>query len=170
MAATVEAASRGDPPRRGDHGVGQGGVSDFVVSMSLNGRTATARARNLRKAIRIPRSMGSAALAIWPTSPTAGSMPSSSRAACPRGTWLTEGFHRRTRGRYRDVHDRWSMVRPVAYAKSIGILAAQPRITAHSWIWPRILVNLPVLSRALHGDRIALMSIPGKEQTCTESS
>jgi fructose-1,6-bisphosphatase/inositol monophosphatase family enzyme len=39
-------------------------MSDFVISMSLNGRTATTRARNVRKAIRIPRSMGSAALAL----------------------------------------------------------------------------------------------------------
>jgi myo-inositol-1(or 4)-monophosphatase len=39
-------------------------LTDFVISMSLNGRTATTRARNVRKAIRIPRSMGSAALAL----------------------------------------------------------------------------------------------------------
>ena len=39
-------------------------LSDFVISMSLNGRTAVTRARNVRKAIRIPRSMGSAALAL----------------------------------------------------------------------------------------------------------
>jgi myo-inositol-1(or 4)-monophosphatase len=39
-------------------------LSDFVVSMALNGRTAVSRARNVRKAIRIPRSMGSAALAL----------------------------------------------------------------------------------------------------------
>ena len=39
-------------------------VSDFVISMSLNGRTATTRARDVRKAIRISRSMGSAALAL----------------------------------------------------------------------------------------------------------
>ena len=39
-------------------------LSDFVISMSLNGRSATTRARNLRKAIRISRSMGSAALAL----------------------------------------------------------------------------------------------------------
>ena len=39
-------------------------VSDFVISMSLNGRSATTRARNVRKAIRISRSMGSAALAL----------------------------------------------------------------------------------------------------------
>ncbi len=39
-------------------------LSDFVISMALNGRTATTRARNVRKAIRISRSMGSAALAL----------------------------------------------------------------------------------------------------------
>ena len=39
-------------------------LSDFVISMALNGRTATSRARNVRKAVRIPRSMGSAALAL----------------------------------------------------------------------------------------------------------
>jgi myo-inositol-1(or 4)-monophosphatase len=39
-------------------------LSDYVISMSLNGRTATSRARNVRKAIRISRNMGSAALAL----------------------------------------------------------------------------------------------------------
>lgn len=39
-------------------------LSDFVISMALGGRTATSRARNVRKAIRISRSMGSAALAL----------------------------------------------------------------------------------------------------------
>ena len=39
-------------------------LSDFVISMALNGRAAVTRARNVRKAIRIPRSMGSAALAL----------------------------------------------------------------------------------------------------------
>jgi myo-inositol-1(or 4)-monophosphatase len=39
-------------------------LSDFVISMALNGRTAASRARNIRKAIRIARSMGSAALAL----------------------------------------------------------------------------------------------------------
>lgn len=39
-------------------------LSDFVISMALAGRTATTRARNVRKQIRIPRSMGSAALAL----------------------------------------------------------------------------------------------------------
>jgi myo-inositol-1(or 4)-monophosphatase len=37
---------------------------DFVISMSLNGRAVASRARNVRKAIRIPRTMGSAALAL----------------------------------------------------------------------------------------------------------
>jgi myo-inositol-1(or 4)-monophosphatase len=39
-------------------------LSDFVVSMSLSGRSVATRNRNVRKAIRIPRSMGSAALAL----------------------------------------------------------------------------------------------------------
>jgi myo-inositol-1(or 4)-monophosphatase len=39
-------------------------LSDFVISMALSGRAATTRARNVRRQIRIPRSMGSAALAL----------------------------------------------------------------------------------------------------------
>jgi myo-inositol-1(or 4)-monophosphatase len=39
-------------------------LSDFVVSMALSGRAAASRARNIRRRIRIPRSMGSAALAL----------------------------------------------------------------------------------------------------------
>lgn len=39
-------------------------LTDFVISMSLSGRAATSRARAVRKAIRVPRSMGSAALAL----------------------------------------------------------------------------------------------------------
>jgi myo-inositol-1(or 4)-monophosphatase len=39
-------------------------LSDFVVSMALNGRAATSRAQSVRKAVRITRSMGSAALAL----------------------------------------------------------------------------------------------------------
>jgi len=39
-------------------------LSDFVISMALSGRAATVRARNVRKKIRISRSMGSAALAL----------------------------------------------------------------------------------------------------------
>ncbi len=39
-------------------------LSDFVVSMALNGRAVATRSRNVRKAIRISRSMGSAALAL----------------------------------------------------------------------------------------------------------
>jgi myo-inositol-1(or 4)-monophosphatase len=39
-------------------------LTDFVVAVSLAGRTVASRARSLRKAIRISRSMGSAALAL----------------------------------------------------------------------------------------------------------
>jgi myo-inositol-1(or 4)-monophosphatase len=39
-------------------------LTDFVVSMALSGRAVAARARKVRKAIRISRSMGSAALAL----------------------------------------------------------------------------------------------------------
>jgi myo-inositol-1(or 4)-monophosphatase len=39
-------------------------MSDFVISMALGGRAAVTRSRNVRKAIRISRSMGSAALAL----------------------------------------------------------------------------------------------------------
>lgn len=39
-------------------------LTDFVISMALNGRAAATRSRNVRKAIRIARSMGSAALAL----------------------------------------------------------------------------------------------------------
>ena len=39
-------------------------LSDFVISMALTGRSATVRARNVRRQIRISRSMGSAALAL----------------------------------------------------------------------------------------------------------
>ena len=39
-------------------------LSDFVISMSLAGRSVATRARRVRKAIRIGRSMGSAALAL----------------------------------------------------------------------------------------------------------
>jgi myo-inositol-1(or 4)-monophosphatase len=43
---------------------GKDKLSDFVISMALGGRSATTRARNVRKQIRISRSMGSAALAL----------------------------------------------------------------------------------------------------------
>ena len=39
-------------------------LGDFVISMAISGRAAVTRSRNVRKAIRIPRSMGSAALAL----------------------------------------------------------------------------------------------------------
>jgi fructose-1,6-bisphosphatase/inositol monophosphatase family enzyme len=39
-------------------------LSDFVISLSLSGRAVAGRLRAVRKAIRIPRTMGSAALAL----------------------------------------------------------------------------------------------------------
>jgi myo-inositol-1(or 4)-monophosphatase len=39
-------------------------LSDFVISMALSGRAVASRVRRVRKAIRVPRSMGSAALAL----------------------------------------------------------------------------------------------------------
>jgi myo-inositol-1(or 4)-monophosphatase len=39
-------------------------LSDFVISMALNGRSAATRSRGVRKVIRVSRSMGSAALAL----------------------------------------------------------------------------------------------------------
>jgi myo-inositol-1(or 4)-monophosphatase len=62
FAATVDgpAILAGRPVHASD----KAALSDFVISMGLNGRTAATRARNVRKAIRISRSMGSAALAL----------------------------------------------------------------------------------------------------------
>lgn len=42
----------------------KGALSDFVISMALSGRAVATRAREVRKAVRVPRSMGSAALAL----------------------------------------------------------------------------------------------------------
>jgi fructose-1,6-bisphosphatase/inositol monophosphatase family enzyme len=39
-------------------------LTDFVVQMALSGRSVATRVRNVRKAIRISRSMGSSALAL----------------------------------------------------------------------------------------------------------
>jgi myo-inositol-1(or 4)-monophosphatase len=62
FAATVDgpASLNGRPVRASD----KERLSDFVISMALNGRTAVSRGRAVRKAIRISRSMGSAALAL----------------------------------------------------------------------------------------------------------
>lgn len=61
-------AATGDGPATLDgrpiHASDKEKLSDFVISMALAGRSATSRARNVRKQIRIPRSMGSAALAL----------------------------------------------------------------------------------------------------------
>jgi len=43
---------------------GKDQLGDFVVSMALGGRAAATRSREVRKAIRVSRSMGSAALAL----------------------------------------------------------------------------------------------------------
>jgi myo-inositol-1(or 4)-monophosphatase len=62
FAATVDgpAILNGRPVRASE----KDKLSDYVISMSLNGRTAPSRGRNVRKAIRISRNMGSAALAL----------------------------------------------------------------------------------------------------------
>jgi myo-inositol-1(or 4)-monophosphatase len=39
-------------------------LSDYVVSVSISGRAAITRARAIRRAVRVPRSMGAAALAL----------------------------------------------------------------------------------------------------------
>jgi myo-inositol-1(or 4)-monophosphatase len=46
------------------HASEKGALSDFVISMSLAGRAVATRARDVRKAVRVGRSMGSAALAL----------------------------------------------------------------------------------------------------------
>jgi myo-inositol-1(or 4)-monophosphatase len=62
FSATADAGARldGRPVNASD----KEKLSDFVVSMALSGRTAPSRNRAVRKAIRVPRSMGSAALAL----------------------------------------------------------------------------------------------------------
>ena len=62
FAATVDGAAslNGRPVRASD----KERMSDFVISMALNGRSAVTRTRAVRKAIRIPRAMGSAARAL----------------------------------------------------------------------------------------------------------
>jgi myo-inositol-1(or 4)-monophosphatase len=59
-AATVPATLNG----RAIHASTKDALSDFVVSVALGGRGAVSRSRALRRAIRVPRSMGSAALAL----------------------------------------------------------------------------------------------------------
>ncbi len=46
------------------HASGKEAISDFVVSLALGGRRVATRARTVRKAIRVSRNMGSAALAL----------------------------------------------------------------------------------------------------------
>lgn len=61
------AAAAGRPTTLGDLPVeisDKDRLSDFVVSMALSGRAVASRAQAVRRAIRVPRSMGSAALAL----------------------------------------------------------------------------------------------------------
>ena len=61
------AASDDGPATVDGHVIGtsvKSNLSDFVVSMALSGPALITRARIVRKAIRVPRSMGSAALAL----------------------------------------------------------------------------------------------------------
>lgn len=62
FAATADgpATLAGHPIRASD----KDKLSDFVISMALSGRAVATRARAVRKAIRVPRSMGSAAIAL----------------------------------------------------------------------------------------------------------
>jgi myo-inositol-1(or 4)-monophosphatase len=60
-------AARGEPARLDGTPIAASDkerLSDFVVSMALSGPALISRARAVRKAIRVPRSMGSAALAL----------------------------------------------------------------------------------------------------------
>lgn len=62
FAATADgpATLNGRPIRASDKEV----LTDFVVSLALSGRAVATRVRNVRRAVRISRSMGSAALAL----------------------------------------------------------------------------------------------------------
>jgi myo-inositol-1(or 4)-monophosphatase len=62
FAATIDgpATLAGRPIRAS----GKDKLSDFVISMALGGRAAATRSREVRKAVRVSRSMGSAALAL----------------------------------------------------------------------------------------------------------
>ena len=66
-------------------------LSDFVISMALNGRTAVSRARNVRKADPHPALDGLGRARARVRRATAGSTRSSSRAACRPGTWRPPG-------------------------------------------------------------------------------
>ena len=106
-------------------------LSDFVISMALNGRTAATRARNVRKAIRISRSMGSAALALayvangrFDAFVQQGGLSAWDVAAAGL---IAE------RGGATVTSMNGGLVRPRASPKSIGILAAPPPTTRRCW-------------------------------------
>jgi fructose-1,6-bisphosphatase/inositol monophosphatase family enzyme len=62
FSATVDGSARldGRPVAASD----KEKLSDFVISMALSGRSAASRSNAVRKAIRVPRNMGSAALSL----------------------------------------------------------------------------------------------------------
>jgi myo-inositol-1(or 4)-monophosphatase len=62
FAATVDGpATLND---RGIHASGKDRLTDYVISLALAGRSVTSRARAIRKAVRVARSMGSASLGL----------------------------------------------------------------------------------------------------------
>ena len=67
FAATLNSAATlisSDGARRELRASAKDKLSDYVVSVSISGRAAITRSRAVRKAIRVPRSMGAAALAL----------------------------------------------------------------------------------------------------------
>jgi fructose-1,6-bisphosphatase/inositol monophosphatase family enzyme len=64
--ATIEGATMDEPASRGRpvFASDKEKLSDFVISLALSGRAVAGRLRAIRKAVRIPRTMGSAALAL----------------------------------------------------------------------------------------------------------
>ena len=123
FAATVDgpATLNGRPVRASE----KDKLSDYVISMSLNGRTAPSRGRNVRKAIRISRNMGSAALALayvangrFDAFIQQGGLSSWDVAAA--------GLIAERGGAHGDLDVRRALVRRRHSPKSIGILAAPP--------------------------------------------
>ena len=93
--------------------------------MALNGRTAATRDRNVRKAIRIPRSMGSAALAL---AYVANGRFDAFIQQGGLSAWdvAAAGLIAERAGATRDLDDRRPWFDVAHRPKSIGILAAPP--------------------------------------------
>lgn len=67
MRGETFSASADGPARLNDRGItasGKDRLTDFVVALALGGRAAATRGRTVRRAIRVSRNMGSAALAL----------------------------------------------------------------------------------------------------------